>query len=89
MCRPTQHFSLGPIAVTSLELVTVKVAAVQTLSHAGLIDQQRPALEKLKILIARALPNVLRSVLRGEKPLSNWLLRRSLVEAQGQEWDRE
>jgi len=36
--------------------MTVKVLAVQTLSHAGSFDQQRPALGKAKVRTARALP---------------------------------
>ncbi len=88
LCRPTQHSLLGPIAVTSRTCDGEGFSRVD-IDHAGSVDQQRPALREAKICIARALPDVLRSGLRGEKlQLSNWLSRRSLVEAEGQEWDR-
>lgn len=88
LCRPSQHFLLGPIAVTP-RTCDGEGFSCADIDHAGSVDQQRPALREAKICIARALPYVLWSVLRGEKlQLSNWLSRRSLVEAEGQEWDR-
>ncbi len=88
LCRPTQHFLLGPIAVTSRTCDGEGFSRAD-IDHAGSVDQQRPALREAKICIAKALSDVLRSALRGEKlQLSNWLSRRSPVEAEGQEWDK-
>jgi len=66
LCRPTQHFLLGPTAVISRTCDGEGFSRAD-IDHAGSVDQQRTALREAKIGITTALPNVLRSVLQDEK----------------------